>query len=117
MDLESASKQIDRLRRWRNYKGKDTTLKFLTEHVRKTYARPNTQLGRVAELWPRLVPPRLLGQTALVGLTRGVLTVRVSDSAVHYELDRLLRGGLEQQLKTQCKPGLHRIRVQVGPVA
>lgn len=109
-------RHIENLRKWRNPRGRDVTLGHVVEMVQRQYARPHKQLGRVVELWEQHVPDKLRQQTALVGLTKGVLTVHVSDSAALYELDRLLRGGVELQLKTACKTTLRKIKLQVAAV-
>ncbi len=78
----------------------------------KRYARPHRQLSQIAEIWSRLVPAPLAEKTALRSLHRGVLTVAVDDSATLYQLDRLLRGGVEQQIKRQSGGALRRIKLE-----
>lgn len=113
MTARNPEQHIENLRRWRNWKQRDVTLRNAAEIVEKKYAKPHKQLGQVIELWERLVPAKLRRQTALASLSKGVLTVHVSDSAAMYELDRLLRGGAEQQIKTGCKTAMRKIRLQV----
>ncbi len=112
----SASAHLDRLRQWRGEGAEDLGLGFLTDMVKKRYTRDHGRLGEIAAAWQSVVPESLLSRTALEGLSRGVLTIRVADSATRYELDRLLRGGVEMQLKRACKAPIRRLRVQVGPV-
>ena len=109
-------KHLENLRRWRNH-DRDLSLGFLEKQVRTEYGRAAKQLGKVVPHWERLVPAALLPHTRLDGLSRGVLRVTVSDASKHYELDRLLRGGLTRELQ-QAAGGanLRRVKVQVGPI-
>lgn len=111
-----AERHIENLRLWRNWKPRDVTLRGAVELVDKKYARPHKQLGQIVGQWEQLIPPTLRRQTALASLTKGVLTVHVSDSAAMYELDRLMRSGVEQQIKSACKTTLRKIRLQVVPM-
>ena len=113
MVARNPEQHIENLRRWRNWKPRDVTLGSVVELVETQDARPHKQLGQIVGLWEQLVPEKLRRQTALASLGKGVLTVHVSDSAAMYELDRLLRGGAEQQLKAACKTTLRKIRLQV----
>ena len=78
----------------------------------KRYARPHRQLGQLADVWRRLVPETLHARTALRSLHRGVLTVAVDDSATLYQLDRVLRGGVENEIKQQINGAVRRIKLE-----
>jgi len=110
------AQHIDNLRRWRN-RDRDLSLRFLEKQVRTQYGRPARQLGQLVPHWEELLPDELLPHTRLESLSRGVLHVTVSDASKHYELDRLLRGGLMHELQ-QAAGGanLRRVKVQVGQV-
>jgi len=111
---QAAHRQINRLRGWRGGRDRDLTLGFLGDYVKRHHAGTQRRMGRLGELWQELVPEPLLGRTTLAGFVRGVLTVRVTDSASRYELDRLLRSGIERRLRGSGVAGLRRIRVVVG---
>lgn len=113
-EAESSQRRLDRLRGWRNRSPRDTTLKFLSEHVKKTVVKPHQQLGKLVEAFIESVPAPLAERTALVSLSRGVLTVHVADNVTLYEMDRLLRGGLEQQLRKACGVTLRKVKCRVG---
>jgi hypothetical protein len=49
-------------------------------------------------------------KTTLVGLSRGVLTVRVADAATKFILDRFLRSGGEKAVGRLAGVGLQRIK-------
>lgn len=90
------------------------SLGFLAKQFKREVARPHKQLADLVDLWAQMVPPELVGHTRLLGLARGVLRVAVDSSARLYELDRLLRGGLERELITRHKgAALHRVKLIV----
>ena len=63
------------------------------------------------------MPEPICRRTALHSFSRGTLRVVVADSSVLFELDRALRGGLEQQIRSRYKGRLLRIKLEVGTVA
>ncbi len=107
---------MQRLRRFRNRKAPDLSLRFLTEQFRRDVDRPYRQLAGIAELWAQHVPAELAAHTRLERFSRGVLHVGVDDSAHLYELDRTLRSGLRERLVTACRhASLRRIQLRVCP--
>lgn len=102
------------MRQWRSRPGRDQTLSFLVDHVKSHVVRPHRQVGQLAELWQELVPAEMVERTTLTSFTRGILTVHVADSATLYQLDRLLRGGIEQQLRQRCNTTLRSVRLKVS---
>ena len=107
---------LQQLRQWRNRPEADRSLAFLGKQFQQQIARPHKQVAKVAAAWQALIPAELVEQTALVSLRSGVLTVQVADNAAHFQLGRLLRSGLERQLKSSCGAALRRVRCQVGPI-
>ncbi len=102
------------MRTWRD---RDTSLAFLSDTFKREVAKPFKQLEELAELWVELVPTHLAQHTRLEGLQRGVLRVVVDSAARHYELDRLLRGGLMRELTRRHKSAaLRQVKVRVGVV-
>ena len=108
---------LDRLRGWRNRKDFDHSMSFLKPQFKREVEKPFKQLLSMAQLWPTLVPADLLVRTKLETISRGVLKVIVDSSGALYELDRLLREGLEQKLITQNKgPAIRRVQLRVGRI-
>lgn len=105
--------RLANLRRWRNPKQRDLTLGGLPDYVKRHVEKPHKQVGQLVTVWERLIPEPLNHRTALAGLTRGILTVHVTDSPTLYELDRLLRGGVEQQIKRASKAPLRKIKLKI----
>ncbi len=109
------AERLARVRRYRVKPEPDLSLGFLADQFKREVERPHRQLGDLAELWNRLVPPHLLEHTRLESFSRAVLRVTVRSSAHLYELDRLLRQGLRKQLIEQHRgPALRRITLRPG---
>ena len=106
--------RLERLRRLRTKPEPDLSLKFLSQQFERQVAKPFRQLGPLATLWQELVPAELVTHTKLLGFSRGVLRVVVDSSSIHYELDQLLRRGLEQQIISRHTGALSRVRLHVG---
>jgi hypothetical protein len=110
--------RLERLRQWHTRPEPDLSLSFLREQFKRDVEKPYKQLAQVAAVWSALVPAALAAHCRLVSLSRGVLRVAVEDSAHLYELDRLLRQGLERQVRTAAKgPAIHRVQLAVASTA
>lgn len=114
MAKDPVQEHLDRLRADRSLPTRDLSLGFLTKQFKKDVAKPFKQLGDLTELWMQLLPSHLVERTRLVGLSRGVLHVEVDNPAAHFEIDRLLRGGLQKQLIEGHKgPAFRKVQVKV----
>lgn len=114
MASDPVQEHLDRLRKDRSLPTRDLSLGFLAKQFNRDVAKPFKQLGDVTELWRELVPSHLVERTRLVGLSRGVLHVEVDNPAAHFEIDRLLRGGLQKQLIQGHKgPAFRKVQVKV----
>jgi len=105
MEHDPAQEHLERLQRSRSLPRPDLSLGFLAEQFKREVAKPYKQLGDLAALWAELVPAELVRCSRLVGLSRGVLHVEVDHAAAHFEIDRLLRGGLQKRLIQSHKGG------------
>jgi len=115
MDPTPHERHLQRLRHWRNPARRDLTLGHLPNYVHNNITKPHRQLGQLVDLWREHVPEHIEPHTALAGFSRGVLTVHVADSATLYELDRLLRGGLERRIQRAAQTTVRRIRLRQAP--
>ena len=108
---------LRRLRQYRVPKEPDQSLGFLKQQFQREVAKPYKQLGAIATLWQEMVPTELASHTRLEGLSRGVLRVAVDSSARLYELDRLLRSGLERQIiRAHAGAALRKIKLRNAPL-
>lgn len=106
--------RLDELCRRRRGVETDHSLAFLKDAFSRQVTRPFKQLESFVDVWRSLVPAALLEHTRLEGLSRGVLRVAVDSSAHLYELDMLLRQGLERQMIRHHKgPAFRRVQLRV----
>lgn len=115
---DPAQAHLDRLRNWRIWQDRDLSLNFLKSQFKQEVERPHKQLQSIIEVWERLIPDDLRSHTSLESLMRGVLRVGVDTSSHLYELDRLMRQGLETKIITAHRgPCIRRIRLHVNSIA
>jgi predicted nucleic acid-binding Zn ribbon protein len=115
MEEHPRQRHLDRLRRHRNKPEPDLSMGFLQQQFKQQVEKPYKQLGGLAELWRQLVPEELQAHTRLESFQLGVLRVEVDSSARLYELDRLLRQGLQQQLIESHKgTALRKVQLRVA---
>lgn len=112
-----ALQRIGQLQAWRGRRPFDPSIAGFVSAVADGAQRTQRRLGELAELWQELLPPEIANQTALAGLRGGVLQVTADSSAVSFELDRLLRGGVEADLRRRYRGTLVRIRIRVEQIA
>lgn len=114
MHQSAANQRLKRLRTWRVGKEPDLSLSFLKDQFKREVARPHQQLAELTDLWESLVPASIVARTRLESLSRGVLKVGVESSATLYELDQLLRSGLQRQLVAGCRRcTLQRVQLRI----
>ncbi|QDU72283.1 DciA family protein [Mucisphaera calidilacus] len=98
----------------------DLSLGFMAKQFKAEVERPWKKVEAATDVWMALLPSSIAERTRLQGLDRGVLRVGVSDSATLYELDRLLRGGVQRELQRRVKGGvvsIRKIRLSLDPLA
>ena len=78
----------------------------MIDFFKRSVAKRQTKLVKVAECWSALVPQILSEHCALECFVRGTLAVMVDSSSHLYELKQLLLAGLEEQLLFACKSGI-----------
>ena len=84
------------------------------EATSKSLDRTRKRLSGAGAAWQAVCPPDLAELVQVEGLSRGVLTLRVRNSAASFELDRRLREGLETLLIAQSRAPVRRVKVVVG---
>lgn len=87
----------------------------MVSFFKNSVARRQSRLGKIAEVWTRLIPVILAEHCALESYSRGSLTVIVDSSSHLYDLKQLLLAGLEKQLLMACSSaGLRKIILRPG---
>ena len=70
----------------------------LAELMKHTLGRRVKQLSPLAAVWDQVVPEDIRAHAALESFSRGTLTVMVDSAAHRFQLELLLRGGLQKLL-------------------
>jgi hypothetical protein len=111
-DRDLKHMQLERLRQWRNRPARDQSMAFITKQFKQEIERPYKQVSAIVDTWAQLVPAELAEHCRLQSLRRSVLRVAVDSSEHLYQLDRLLRQGLADQITRQHPAaGVRRIQL------
>lgn len=113
MTGDAHDQRLQRLRQLRNRAERDVSMAFLKDLYKRQIEKPGKQMSRIAETWSGLVPADLVEHTRLESLARGVLRVGVDSSAHLYQLDRLLREGLEHQIIAAARASLRKVQLRL----
>ena len=114
MAMAEAVHRLERLRQGRVRSEADASIGRQVSGVAQRAARTQRRLGALTDVWEFVVPAEIIGRTRLTSLRGGVARVVVDSASTAYELDRMLRGGLEQQLRRRFRGTLMRIRISIG---
>ena len=112
MDERVSQKQLEQLRKHRVFKDRDFSLGFMKRKFKVEIEKPFKQISDLVEVWQRMVPEHIEPHTKLESLNRGMLRVVVESNSWLYELDKVLRSGLQQQIISEFKGKAFR-RVQL----
>lgn len=112
--MSDALPRLEQLRARRARPQPKWSIEGVIDAVEKESRKRQRNLGELIELWERLVPPDLAAEIRLQTFRAGVLTVMVETSAVRFELDRALLGGLEAALRQAFRGSLVRVKVVLG---
>ncbi|MFG0252562.1 MAG: DciA family protein [Phycisphaerales bacterium JB038] len=93
---------------------KDFAMGGVFAGMRQELERSYKRSGGFGKLWAELVPEHLATASTIQSYNRGVLSVVVRDAGSKYELDRLLRTGLEQQLRERAPATLKRVKLMLA---
>ena len=107
---------IQRLQAWRGRKTADLSIASIMESEVEKAAKTHKRLGELIDLWREVLPEALTAHTVLTGFRNGVLQVKVDSSATLFEIDRLLRGGMETELRSRFRGSLSRVKTRIGPL-
>lgn len=113
--MSDAARLIQQLRTYRVKPQRDTSITSLISATASSAQKTHKRLGHLIDLWEKYVPAAIAAKTAIIGLRGGTLHIAVADASVNYELDRLLREGLEQALRAEYRGTLVRVRLKVAP--
>ena len=86
----------------------------LTMLMKRVLAKRVRQLGDIGTVWDDVLPRSIRDHTALESFNRGVLTVLVDSAAHRYQLQMLLNGGVEREIRARFKGALNKVRLVPG---
>lgn len=110
--------RLARLRRIAPYRRKwdpETSISGLVESTKKVAKRNEGRLSTFTEAWDRHVPQQISTACRFGEMRGGTITILVESSPAKYELDRLLKSGLEAELRRSYSGPLSRIRTKLSP--
>lgn len=102
--------QLQQLRELRQRKERDVALSPAIASISEQIRTSDRKLSQLIELWRELVPEHLQHHATPTRLHSGVLHVEVDCTATAYEVDRLMRGGTEQILRSRFNGTLVRVK-------
>ena len=111
-----AARQIEQLRKYRQRRERDLSIGQLVGAMGDDARKTQRRLGSLIDLWSELVPGEIEKHSRVLGVRGGVVQVQCDSASTKYELDRLLRQGLEQELRTRYPSTLTKIRLSIGDV-
>ena len=104
--------EIARLRKWRAPYVRDMGIGDAVQRLTTDARKQHKAITSLGVAWDELVPPHLVGASAIQRLTpAGILTVKTDDAATRFELDRWLRGVGEVLVKMRSTKTVKSIRL------
>lgn len=111
------AQQLDRLRALRVWPDRATPVAAPLKRLESDLSRLARQQGGALHAWASTCPPQWLGRTAVLRLSRGVLTIAADDAATRFELDRWLRAGGEREVVRACPTTIRKVKVVIEVLA
>ena len=105
--------RLKRMAPYRRRRERECSISDLVESTRKNAARVQSRTGEFVEAWERLVPRELSVACRMGQFRGGSITILVNSSPAKYELDALLRSGLEARLRQEYNGPLTRVRTKL----
>ena len=114
MTAVDTTNQIERLQEWRRRPIRAQAIGAGIASIDRRARQLQRRIGGFVEAWEQAVPAALHERTCIRGIRGGIAEVVVESSAVSYELDRRLREGLLDTLRSNCGSTLVRVRLRIG---
>ena len=112
--MRSPVARLDMLQKTRAIRASGRVVADDIARIQRTVERTGKRLATMIDLWEQSIPAELASQTRISSVRAGVAHVVVGSSGVLFEIDRLLRGGLERALIEQASFPLHRVKCGLG---
>ena len=105
--------QLEQLRKWRSRKERDISVSATIQELRRNLKKSSKHLTQLVEAWDELVPSHIHQSANPISFQGGVLEVYADSSPTAYQLNRIIRAGLLQELQQRCSGTLKQIRIRV----
>lgn len=92
----------------------DHSLAHDLEKLDRAVSRLDARSTAFIRAWNDLMPAELVASTQLKSLRRGTAVILVENAGTAYEIDRLLRTGIEHRLREALPFTLTRLRTEIG---
>ena len=107
----SSDAALQRLREYRNRPERNLSMTAIVATTKQQVTKRHRDLAGIWAAWSAAVPARLVHATEIVGVSRGVLTIRAADTGVRFEIDRFLRSGGEAEVVRRAPIGVRRVKL------
>ena len=114
MSNTPVTERLRQLQAWRGPKRKAASMGETIASLQRSAEKAHQQLGSFVEAWDALLPAELSSRTSVETKRGGVVHVRAGSASVAWELDRRLREGLLEELRSRCSGAISRVQVRVG---
>lgn len=112
--ISQAIKQLEELRKLRGNRTRDVSIAAAVQATANQAANTQRKLGELIEIWERRVPAAIANRSTLIGIRAGVLNITIDSSSAAFELDRLLRIGLINVLRSEYRGTLTRVKWKIA---
>lgn len=109
---DAAHARLESIRRLTGRQEHDYAIHGLLAGIRREASRGRKAAGGIVDAWEAVVPTRFAIGTRIKGISGGVVRVGVSSTSLRYQLDRELRSGLLDQLRSAYGGVLRRVRLE-----
>lgn len=92
--------EFQKLRNWRTPRERDVTITEAVGKELKQTAATQKRVSGISAAWGELVPEGLRKVCTPTGMSGGVLSVKASSAGARFQLDRWLRSGGEERLRS-----------------
>ena len=104
---------LQQLKEWRGPRSRPSIYQGAITRIHRDAKRTSRHLGDFIEHWQALLPREIAAGTSVESARGGTIHVRVKNSAIAFEVDRLLRGGVLAKLRSSCSITVADIKVRV----
>ncbi len=107
---------LQRLREREDRRDRARPLGAGCQRLARIIKRRAREMGDLGDAWAELCPPDLAPRTKPLGVSRGVLSIGITNDADRYAIDRFLRSGGTRQLAARSPATLRRVKlVRINP--